>query len=137
MAVEVLVRRGRPEVVPEWVDGYIRRLDELPQATGEITDAAWAEALGDGRRVGDWTVFFTRQLSEQPWRQVLATWWQRLLPGIAAGAMHGVIRTGHVVRTLLAGEEDADQRPTLDELAHALAFWAGPCGPSQCPFPFQ
>ena len=34
MAAEVLVRRGRREVVPAWVDRYIRRLDELPQATG-------------------------------------------------------------------------------------------------------
>src|SRR5215472_4496329 len=121
MAAEVLVRRGRREVVPAWVDRYIRRLDELPQATGEITDASWAEALGDGCRVGDWTAYFTRQLAGQPWQQVLATWWPRLLPGIAAGATHGVIRTGHVVRTLLAGPED---RATLDELAHALAFWA-------------
>jgi hypothetical protein len=126
MAVEVLVRRGRPEVVPEWVDGYIRRLDELPRATGEITDGSWPEALGDGRRIGDWTAYFTRQLAGQPWRQVLATWWQRLLPGIAAGATHGVIRTGHVVRALLAG---AENRPTLDELAHALAFWAARARP--------
>ncbi|HJZ25907.1 MAG TPA: questin oxidase family protein, partial [Streptosporangiaceae bacterium] len=121
MAVEVLVRRGRAEVVPRWVDAYIRRLDELPRATGEITDASWPEALGDGRRIGDWTAYFTRQLAEQPWREVLATWWPRLLPGIAAGATHGVIRTGHVVRTLLDGPQD---QPALDELAHALAFWA-------------
>jgi Questin oxidase-like len=121
MAVEVLVRRGRAEVVPRWVDAYIRRLDELPRATGEITDASWPEALGDGRRIGDWTAYFTRQLAEQPWREVLVTWWPRLLPGIAAGATHGVIRTGHVVRTLLTTEDNA---PTLDELAHALAFWA-------------
>ena len=136
MAAEVLVRRGRREVVPAWVDRYIRRLDELPQATGEITDASWPEALGDGRRIGDWTAYFARQLAEQPWQQVLATWWPRLLPGIAAGATHGVIRTGHAVRTLLAGPEN---QPTLDELAHALAFWAararpvpasaGPAGP--------
>jgi len=79
------------------------------------------EALGDGRRIGDWTAYFTSQLAEQPWRELLATWWPRLLPGIAAGATHGVIRTGHVVRTLLSAEANA---PTLDELAHALAFWA-------------
>src|SRR5580704_6712969 len=121
MAVEVLVRRGRAEVVPGWVDAYIRRLDELPRATGQITDASWPEALGDGRRIGDWTAYFTRQLAERPWRDVLVTWWPRLLPGIAAGATHGVIRTGHVVRTLLTSEDNA---PTLDELGHALAFWA-------------
>ena len=135
MAVEVLVRRGRPEVVPGWVDRYIRRLDELPRPTGQITDASWAEALGDGRRIGDWTAYFTRQLAGQPWREMLATWWPRLLPGIAAGATHGVIRTGHVVRTLLADEGNpgndgnwgtgsAGNQPTLDELASALAFWA-------------
>lgn len=121
MAAEVLVRRGRSDVVPGWIDRYIGRLDELPRATGEITDESWAEALGDGRRIGDWTAYFTRQFADRPWQQVLETWWQRLLPGIAAGATHGVIRTGHVVRTLLAGGES---QPTLDELAHALAFWA-------------
>src|ERR1700726_497176 len=124
MAVEVLVRRGHAEVVSGWVDAYIRRLDELPRATGEITDASWPQALGDGRRIGDWTAYFTRQLAEQPWRDVLATWWPRLLPGIAAGATHGVIRTGHVVRTLLTSKDNAPDGPTLDELAHALAFWA-------------
>ena len=124
MAVEVLVRRGRAEVVPGWVDAYIRRLDELPRATGEITDASWPQALGDGRRIGDWTAYFTRQLAEQPWREVLAIWWPRLLPGIAAGATHGVIRTGHVVRTLLSSKDNAPDGPALDELAHALAFWA-------------
>ena len=132
MAVEVLVRRGRPEVVPRWVDGYIRRLDDLPVATGKITEESWPQALGDGRRIGDWTAYFTVQLAEHPWREVLATWWPRLLPGIAAGATHGVIRTGHVVRTLLADDESAGRapagrvpdQPALDELGHALAFWA-------------
>jgi hypothetical protein len=71
-----------------------------------------------------WTAYFTRQLAEQPWREVLATWWPRLLPGIAAGATHGVIRTGHVVRTLLTSKDNTQDQPTLDELAHALAFWA-------------
>lgn len=121
MAVEVLVRRGRSDAVDRWTDRYIRRLDALPAATGRITDADWADALGDGRRIGDWTAYFTRLLAEEPWRQVLATWWPRLLPGIVAGATHGVIRVGHVVRALLAGAQDA---PALDELAHALAFWA-------------
>lgn len=121
MAAEVLVRRGRAEVVPAWVDRYLRRLDDMPRPTGEIIDATWPQALGDGRRIGDWSVFFTRQLAAGPWPQVLATWWPRLLPGVAASATHGVIRTGHAVRALLA---DGDDPVHVTELAHGLAYWA-------------
>jgi hypothetical protein len=121
MAVEVLIRRGYAETVDRWVDRYVRRLDELPAPSDRITDANWAEALGSVRRIGDWTAYFSEQLAEAPWRVVLARWWPRLLPGIAAGTTHGVIRVGHVVRALLAG---AESRSSLDELAHGLAFWA-------------
>jgi len=122
MAAEVLVRRGHAEEVPSWVDSYLRRLDQLPASTSRITADNWREAMGDGRRIGDWTAYFSDQVKEQPWRDVLVTWWPRLLPGIVAGATHGVIRTGHAVRTLLAEEE---QSPAATrELAHGLAFWA-------------
>lgn len=121
MAAEVLIRRGYTERVDRWVDGYLRRLDDLPGTVSRIDDRDWAGALGDGRRVGDWTRYFTRQLDEAPWRDVLATWWPRLLPGILAGTTHGAIRVGHAVRVLLAG---GDNPETLAELAHGLAFWA-------------
>jgi hypothetical protein len=107
--------------VPRWVDAYLRRLDELPAAREAITDATWRRALGDGARIGDWTAYLARQVAEQPWRDVLITWWPRLLPGIAAGATHGVIRTGHAVRTLGSGDEsDA----AVAELGYALGYWA-------------
>jgi hypothetical protein len=121
MAAEVLVRRGYGDQVERWVDRYVRRLDDLPAVTGRITDGDWRSALGDGRRIGDWTAYFAEQLAEQPWRAVLVTWWPRLLPGIVAGATHGVIRVGHVARALLAG---AETPATITELAHGLAFWA-------------
>ncbi|HEY2577556.1 MAG TPA: hypothetical protein VGI74_14710 [Streptosporangiaceae bacterium] len=119
MAVEVLARRGCAEAVPAWVDAYIGRLDEMPAASAPVTEGNWAASLGG--RVGDWAVYFNREVTERPWRELLATWWPRLLPGIAAGATHGVIRTGHAVRTLLAGDESA---AALGELANGLAFWA-------------
>jgi hypothetical protein len=119
MAAEALARRGRADVIPGWIDAYVGRLDEMPAPSDPVTDGNWRESLGD--RVADWTVYLTRQASEQPWRDVLATWWPRLLPGIAAGATHGVIRTGHAVRTLLAGDESPVARA---ELAHGLAYWA-------------
>lgn len=121
MAAEVLVRRGHADQVHGWVDSYIRRLDELPAPRDNVTDETWREALGDGRRIGDWTVYLTQQVTEQTWRDVLLTWWPRLLPGIIAGATHGVIRTGHAVRTLLTGDESP---AAVAELAHGLAFWA-------------
>jgi hypothetical protein len=121
MAAEVLARRGHADRLPGWVDAYVRRLDDLPRPGDEITDRTWREALGDPRRVGDWTAYFVRQVGERPWREVLAHWWPRLLPGILAGATHGVIRVGHAARTLLAGN---DGPHAVTELAHGLAYWA-------------
>lgn len=121
MAVEVLVRRGHSAKVGAWVDRYLDRLDELPPAQQRINDDTWRQALGDGRRIGDWTAYFERQAADQPWQDVLSTWWPRLLPGIMAGTTHGLIRVGHVVRALLAGDRS---EPARVELAHGLAFWA-------------
>ncbi|TCO60932.1 questin oxidase family protein [Actinocrispum wychmicini] len=121
MAVEALVRRGHAEEVGGWVDRYVRRLEDLPSASDPVTHDTWREALGDARRIGDWTAYLTAEVAERPWREVLVTWWPRLLPGIVAGATHGVIRTGHAVRTLLGGGEGPQ---AVTELAHALAYWA-------------
>ncbi|MGA8847390.1 MAG: hypothetical protein WB471_12315, partial [Nocardioides sp.] len=100
MVVEALSRLGRPELIHRWTDGYLAQLDEAPRGADPIRADAWVDALGDPRRVGDWAVYFLHQSQEQPWPDLLATWWPRLLPGIAAGATHGVIRTGHAVRAL-------------------------------------
>ena len=122
MAVEVICRRGLEINVHRWLDRYIRRLTELPATADPITGATWRQALGGGpRRIGDWTAYFTQQLAEEPWRPVLATWWPRLLPGIAAGSTHGVIRVSHAVRTLLAA---GPTPPAINELGYGLAFWA-------------
>jgi hypothetical protein len=121
MAAEVLDRRGHARDVHGWVDAYVRRLDELPAPREALDDATWPAALGNGR-VGDWTAYLSRQVSERPWREVLLTWWPRLLPGIAAGATHGVIRVGHAVRTLRS--EGTPTRAAEIELAHGLAYWA-------------
>lgn len=121
MTVEVMVRRGHEADVHDWVDAYVQRLDDLPDARDRITDDTWREALGEGARIADWTEYLTRQTGEAPWRDVLATWWPRLLPAIAAGTTHGVIRVSHAVRALLGGDETPD---TVTELAHGLAFWA-------------
>lgn len=120
MAAEVVVRRGLDLQLDNWLDHYVERLTELPRAGDPVTTENWRSALGNGRRIADWTAFFRTEVRARPWQGALATWWPRLLPGIAAGSTHGVIRVGHAVRTLLiSGGEQA-----LDELAHGLAFWA-------------
>ena len=120
MAAEAMVRRGQADRVHRWLDGYMTRLEEFPRGSGPI-GSSWQDALGDPRRIADWTAYFEREVTEQPWTQVLETWWLRLLPGVAAAATHGVIRVGHAVRALREDGEDADH---LAELAHGLAYWA-------------
>lgn len=120
MAAEAMVRRGHADGVHRWLDGYMQRLEEFPRGSGPI-GSDWQDALGDPRRIADWTAYFRREATEQPWRQALETWWPRLLPGVVAAATHGVIRVGHAVRALTEDGEDADH---LTELAHGLAYWA-------------
>jgi hypothetical protein len=123
MAAEALVRLGRADAVEPWLDGYLKRLDGPPRPADRITDATWRDALGQLNRVADWEVYLRAELAQEPWRDVLARWWPRLLPGVAAAATHGVIRTSHAARSLAAAGEagDAERR---DELARGLAYWA-------------
>ncbi|MFF9318435.1 questin oxidase family protein [Streptomyces sp. NPDC014735] len=132
MAVEALVRHGRAPAVHRWLDHYRHKLEDMPDTASRITAENWREALGDPRRIADWTVYFERETAEHPWREVLAEWWPRLLPGTAAGATHPAIRVGHAVRTLLGGEATA---PRVTELAHGLGYWAAGHQPLPAPTP--
>lgn len=120
MAAEALVRHGSGGLVHSWLDNYTGLLEERPRARWPISSDGWREPLGDPLRTGDWLDFFARALADEPWQLVLARWWPRLLPGIAAGATHGVIRVGHAVRAL----REVETAPRVAELAHALAYWA-------------
>jgi hypothetical protein len=123
MAAEALVRIGAVDAVPRWVDGYRTRLDAAPEVVHGIGDADWLEHLGDERLFGDWTAYLRQQARDTPWRALLLRWWPRLLPGLAASATHGVIRTAHAVRSLRAAGDNP--HPLLvDELAQGLGFWA-------------
>lgn len=120
MVVEALAAHGQAEKVHHWLDLYRDKLEDFPDRVTPVTDDNWASALGDPRRIADWTDHYSRALAERPWRDVLAEWWPRLLPGLVGGATHTVIRVGHAVRALEAGES----APRLTELAHALGYWA-------------
>jgi hypothetical protein len=111
MAVEAMVRHGHDRDVHAWIDWYQQRLEEPPRGLTPVTRDNWQEALGDPKRLGDWTTFMLREVQLRPWREILAEWWPRLLPGITTGATHGVIRLGHSVRALLAEEQSALATP--------------------------
>ncbi len=126
MAAEALIRLGAREEVPGWVDRYRGVLDEAPTARGSIDADRWREYVGDIRLLGEWTQLLRREVADRPWREVLLRWWPRLLPGMAASATHGVIRTAHAVRSARLAEHDEVVAPAaiVDELAQGLAFWA-------------
>ncbi|GLZ01845.1 hypothetical protein Acsp02_90960 [Actinoplanes sp. NBRC 103695] len=129
MAAEALTRHGHADQVHRWLDSYDHLLEERPRGINPIPRDQWRDPLGDPVRTGDWIRYFERELADSPWREVLELWWPRLLPGIAAGATHGVIRVGHAVRALL----DVETAPRILELAHGLAYWAARWQPLALP----
>jgi hypothetical protein len=127
MATEAMLRLGRADDVEPWLDRYIRRLDTAPRATDRINDQTWPHVLGVSGRVADWELYLRDQLAERPWRDVLARWWRVLVPGMAAAATHGVIRTSHAARSLAQAEAAGRSAQTGErtaELARGLAYWA-------------
>src|SRR5262245_42888705 len=120
MAAETLFALGRPDAVLPWIEGYKSRFQDHPQTRNPISAEDWQASLGDRSRVADWVAFFDRELAEAPWQAVLRVWVPHLAPGLMAAATHGLIRTGHAVRSLVSAE--TPQR--LHELAEGLGYWA-------------
>ncbi|MEV0317158.1 questin oxidase family protein [Streptomyces sp. NPDC050658] len=124
MAVEALAAHGQSGAVHRWLELYAPKLEGFPSRVEPVTGANWQAALGDPRRAADWIAYFTHQTSDRPWRDVLAEWWPRLLPGMYGGSTHPVIRVGHAVRALMATDAGEATAPRVAELAHGLGYWA-------------
>jgi Questin oxidase-like len=120
MAADALARIGHADQVDAWLTDYRSRLDDRPARRWRLDPTEWPDALGDHRRLGDWTAYFEAEVEDRPWRNVLSIWWPRLLPGAVAAATHGLIRTGHAIRALT--EHDTPARRA--ELAQGLGYWA-------------
>jgi hypothetical protein len=120
MVAEALLTLGRPDAVLPYAENYRRRLDERPALVAVVDPGAWQDALGDVRRVSDWSAFFVRAIEDEGWQATVRRWVPRLAPGVMAGATHGLIRTAHAVRSLGAAETPA----RLHELAEGLGYWA-------------
>jgi hypothetical protein len=120
MVAEALCTLGRPDAVLPWIEKYKSRCQDRPQPHNLIAPEDWRESLGDRSRGADWVAFFDRELATAPWPEVLRAWVPHLAPGLWAAATHGLIRTGHAVRSLTA--TTTPQR--LQELAEGLGYWA-------------
>lgn len=121
MAAEALIAIGRTDRVISFIESYRKRFSsDYPPKFQNITKNNWKEALNDGKRITDWIEFFNREIKENGWKMAVETWSNNLAPGLAAAAAHGLIRTGHAVRSL--GRQENEGRK--NELAHALAYWA-------------
>lgn len=135
MAAEALCRLGHPALIEGLIDAYAPRLPSLETGT-TIPASQRTAALGDPARLRDWVSTFDRETTERSWREVLASWVDVLLPGLFAGAAHGLLRVAHAVRAL----EEAETPPRRRELGMGLAYWAGryqelPGSPSSSPLP--
>lgn len=118
MAAEALVAMGHAAAIEEsWRRGAANYGGSLPRV-GPVSDVT--EALGKYERFGDLLDHFRGALERESWRSIVAHWAVRLAPGLAGAAFHGVIRTGHAVRSMRVRATKA----RANELAVGLAYWA-------------
>ena len=120
MVAEALTRLGRADAVVPWTLDYRGKLDAAPEPGTAVDTDDWAGSLGDLSRFADWEARFALELESEPWADVVGRWVPRLVRGVSADALHGVIRVGHAVRGLEARVTDLRTR----ELARGLALWA-------------
>jgi Questin oxidase-like len=130
MVAEALSSLGQAERAPQWVESYRGPVLRLPGRTAPIEKNRWRESLGPrpgtsnweeaNPRWADWLEFFTAELAEAQWKNVLDMWVGRLAPGLSGAATHGAIRTAHAARGMARRASPARRA----ELARGLAYWA-------------
>ncbi|QYU68507.1 questin oxidase family protein [Leptolyngbya sp. 15MV] len=99
-----------------FMDAYVASTGLAPQkpSPGEVTRATWASHLGDRDFEAAHRAFFRAELVRAGSGQALAReWLPRLLPGMAASALHALMRLAYAVDA----REDA-------EIAEALGYWS-------------
>jgi hypothetical protein len=120
MVIEALGALGRADAIAPWLDENLGDHAPSTDPIRPIDSEHWRELLGRPERYSDWRAFFIAELETDDWRVVLKRWVARFTPGLPGAATHGVIRTGHAVRSL-AARDSAIRRK---ELATGLAYWA-------------
>ncbi len=119
MGAEALERPGHQALVPGFLGLDAPRLSPLGAGVVLSGDEQTA-ALGEISRGADWVVTFEARLEAEDWRVVAAQCVPALMPGVFAGAGHGLLRTAHAIRSL----EHEDSPLRRRELARGLAYWS-------------
>ena len=113
MVVEALETAGLSEYAAAFTDDALRVLEPLAEAeAGELE-------LGD-RREAAWIARYRGRIAASSVDAVVRESLPELLPGLMAGATHGLIRLSHAVRGWRRSPSDV----RAEEVAHALGYWA-------------
>jgi len=119
MGAEALERLGHQAMIPAFLGLYAPRVP-IAEKGQPLSEIEQIETLGDVGRSVDWVATYEDRLLEGDWRAVVAESVPKLVPGIFAGAGHGLLRTAHAVRSLEALDSPLRRR----ELARGLAYWS-------------
>jgi hypothetical protein len=113
MALIALYRLGASkEELDTFFHSYVPKLRPLEAASNGITAENYKNHLGTHRENGSWIHFFRVEAESRGLSEVLKVYLPELMPGVAAAALHPIIRLGYALD--IGSEEEA---------IHALAAW--------------
>jgi hypothetical protein len=113
MVVEALETAGLSEYAAAFTDQALVVLEPLPEAE-EV------ELVFGDRQEAAWIAHYRSRIRTTSVDAVVRQSLPELLPGLMAGATHGVIRLSHAVRGWNRSPSDV----RAEEVAHALGYWA-------------
>ena len=115
----VLVALHRMGADAARLDAYCRIYHEknglvpVPGPIGAVARDNWREFLGQREREGDYRLFFANEVARLGAAQTATAYLPHLFPGLAASALHALMRMAYATMT------DSDE-----ETGIALAYWA-------------
>jgi Questin oxidase-like len=115
----VLVALHRMGADDDRLDAYCRIYHEknglvpVPGPIGAVAPDNWRELLGQREREGDYRLFFANEVARLGAAQAATAYLPHLFPGLAASALHALMRMAYATMT------DSDE-----ETGIALAYWA-------------
>ncbi len=114
MALIALSKLGAgPQRLEEFFQVYSQRLRTKVARSSSITSQDWRVHLGGHERHSDYVAFFSGELTRLGTENLLSSYVPELMPGVAGGAFHGLIRLSY-------GVDIAND----SEIVEGLSHWA-------------